>query len=245
MTITSTTTTTTAATAVMVMASTIADRMTTVRRETRGSEEDSKAKAKAKGKGHAGGASMGRGFVFVAVAIALLAHVSCVVGVETKTQLSLRAKTQTQSQSQARTKMLARAEMLSRIAAKAKSDFLPALTPEKCATIANAPPTEPIIEKERCSICSIIVQNSNQWNWVNHYSSLCEGVPPHAQEWCEYYACKIAQCGYFRSNTCKVIRNKDEKSVVEMSPCPAKYLCSYCLQIPHTQVFGCFDNGLH
>ena len=59
---------------------------------------------------------------------------------------------------------------------------------------------------------------------------------------CEYYACKIAECGFFRSNSCKVINSIDQKQVVTMNPCPAKYLCSYCLQVPHTQVFGCFDN---
>ena len=39
---------------------------------------------------------------------------------------------------------------------------------------------------------------------------MCEGVPPHAQEWCEYYACKLAECGFFRSNTCKVINSVDQ-----------------------------------
>ena len=61
-------------------------------------------------------------------------------------------------------------------------DF-PMLTPEKCATIANAPPSEPILERERCSICKVITDNARLWNWVQHYSSLCYGVPPHAQEW--------------------------------------------------------------
>ena len=120
-----------------------------------------------------------------------------------------------------------------------RSKAIPMLSPEKCATLANAPPSEPILEKERCSLCELIVENSRQWNWVGHYSSMCEGVPPHAQEWCEYYACKLAECGFFRSNTCKVINSVDQKDVVQMNPCPAKYLCSYCLQIPRTQVFGC------
>ena len=123
-----------------------------------------------------------------------------------------------------------------------RSKAIPMLSPEKCATLANAPPSEPILEKERCSLCELIVENSRQWNWVGHYSSMCEGVPPHAQEWCEYYACKLAECGFFRSNTCKVINSVDQKDVVQMNPCPAKYLCSYCLQIPRTQVFGCFDD---
>jgi hypothetical protein len=121
------------------------------------------------------------------------------------------------------------------------SSAIPLLSPEKCATLSNSPPAEPILEKERCSVCELIVENSRQWNWIGHYASMCEGVPPHAQEWCEYYACKMAECGFFRSNTCKVIDSVDQKSVVQMNPCPAKYLCSYCLQVPRTQVFGCFD----
>lgn len=59
---------------------------------------------------------------------------------------------------------------------------------------------------------------------------------------CEYYSCKLAECKFFREGKCKVIRSKEMDDVVEMSPCPAKYLCSYCLQVPRTQVFGCFDN---
>lgn len=129
-----------------------------------------------------------------------------------------------------------------RALAAVSSGAIPLLSPEKCATLANSPPAEPILEKERCSVCELIVENSRQWNWVGHYSSMCEGVPPHAQEWCEYYACKLAECGFFRSNTCKVINSVDQKDVVQMNPCPAKYLCSYCLQVPRTQVFGCFDD---
>ena len=60
---------------------------------------------------------------------------------------------------------------------------IPMLSPEKCATLANAPPVEAILEKERCSVCEIIVENARKWNWVGHYSSLCEGIPPHALEW--------------------------------------------------------------
>lgn len=133
---------------------------------------------------------------------------------------------------------------LLQVTAKAAITGIPMLSPEKCATLANAPPSEPILEKERCSLCDTIVDNARKWNWVGHYSAMCENVPPHALEWCEYYACKIAECSYFRSNTCKVINSVDQKSVVTMNPCPAKYLCSYCLQIPHTQVFGCFDGSI-
>ena len=131
------------------------------------------------------------------------------------------------------------------VGANAAVAGIPMLSPEKCATLSNAPPAEPILEKERCSLCDVIVENARKWNWVGHYSSMCEGVPPHALEWCEYYACKIAECSYFRSNTCKVINSVDSKQVVTMNPCPAKYLCSYCLSIPSTQVFGCFDGTIN
>ena len=81
--------------------------------------------------------------------------------------------------------------------------------------------------------------------WLCPATNVSARPIPHTYTQCEYYACKIAECGYFRSNQCKVIRTVDANSVVEMSPCPPKYLCSYCLQIPHTQVFGCFDNTLY
>ena len=45
------------------------------------------------------------------------------------------------------------------------TDF-PMLTPEKCATLSNAPPSEPILERERCSICKVITDNARLWNWV-------------------------------------------------------------------------------
>ena len=81
--------------------------------------------------------------------------------------------------------------------------------------------------------------------WLCPATNVSARPNPQTYTQCEYYACKIAECGYFRSNQCKVIRTVDANSVVEMSPCPPKYLCSYCLQIPHTQVFGCFDNTLY
>ena len=58
---------------------------------------------------------------------------------------------------------------------------------------------------------------------------------------CMHYVCKLTQCEYFTSSSCPVIRSKEEGDSVFMDPCPAKYLCSYCLDVPQTQVFGCFD----
>ena len=123
----------------------------------------------------------------------------------------------------------------------ARTGGIPMLSPEKCATIANAPPQEPILEKERCSLCEIIVENSRKWNWVGHYSSMCEGVPPHALEWCDYYSFKIAECGFPVEHVQGDQLCRPEAGRYD-EPVPGKYLCSYCLQIPHTQVFGCFDD---
>lgn len=58
---------------------------------------------------------------------------------------------------------------------------------------------------------------------------------------CMHYVCKLTQCEYFTTSSCPVIRSKELGDTVNMDPCPAKYLCSYCLDVPQTQVFGCFD----
>ena len=148
-------------------------------------------------------------------------------------------------------------------AAGVRAEEPPEINPERCAQIVNAEPPEPLLERESCSVCQLIVDNANTWNWGQHYSALCTGIPAHAREWvraprpprraraltppraraqCEYYACKLAECEFFKTGRCKVIRSRELRDVVEMSPCPAKYLCSYCLQVPRTQVFGCFDD---
>jgi hypothetical protein len=119
------------------------------------------------------------------------------------------------------------------------------LDPERCATIIPVTPEDPLLEREHCSVCELIVQNSHRWNWGQHYESLCENVPPHAREWCMHYACRLAECPYFKNAKCQVIKSKEAGDVVEMSPCPAKYVCSYCLEVPRTQVFGCFDHSYH
>ena len=50
------------------------------------------------------------------------------------------------------------------------------LSPEKCATLANCHPRiDP--EKERCSICELILKQQAV-ELVGHYSSMCEESPP-------------------------------------------------------------------
>jgi len=115
------------------------------------------------------------------------------------------------------------------------------LDERKCDQIRDIPPPEPLLEKEHCSVCSMIVENSRKWNWGQHYESLCVDVPPHALSWCMHYVCKMVNCEYFKRSSCQVIRSKETGDTVTMAPCPAKYLCSYCLDVPQTQVFGCFD----
>eukprot|EP00938_MAST-03A_sp_MAST-3A-sp1_P005076 g5076.t1 len=111
----------------------------------------------------------------------------------------------------------------------------------KCEQLMTIPPPDPLLEKEHCSVCEQIVHNSRSWNWAQHYESLCVNIPPHAMSWCMHYVCKLTQCEYFTTSSCPVIRSKEEGDSVFMDPCPAKYLCSYCLDVPQTQVFGCFD----
>ena len=61
------------------------------------------------------------------------------------------------------------------------------LSPEKCLEIGNTAPSDIAIEREKCSICKVIVENANKWDWKKHYDALCEGVPPHAMEWVRVY----------------------------------------------------------
>ena len=72
-----------------------------------------------------------------------------------------------------------------------------------------------------------------------NYVILFDNTHTHTQ--CMHYVCKLTQCEYFTTSSCPVIRSKEEGDSVFMDPCPAKYLCSYCLDVPQTQVFGCFD----
>ena len=83
---------------------------------------------------------------------------------------------------------------------------------------------------------------------------------------CIHYACRLRyECAYLYSKSCSVlsesgtgiVKSNNEKnlvslgpdgnkisplrSYVNLSPCPAKYVCSYCLGIPRQQVYGCFD----
>ena len=60
-------------------------------------------------------------------------------------------------------------------------------------------PDDPLMQREHCSLCNIIVQNSRRWSTsTGDLRRLCTGVPPHAQRFCMYYACKLfLLCPYF------------------------------------------------
>jgi hypothetical protein len=71
------------------------------------------------------------------------------------------------------------------------------------ATGLGTRPDNPLMQREHCSLCDIIVHNSRRWSATDDASSLgiqrlCNGVPPHALDWCEYYACQLFLfCPYF------------------------------------------------
>ena len=44
-------------------------------------------------------------------------------------------------------------------------------------------PDDPLLEKEHCTLCQIITENAERWDYVNDLASLCTGVPPHAMDW--------------------------------------------------------------
>ena len=62
-----------------------------------------------------------------------------------------------------------------------KSGFM--LDAAKCEQLQAIPPPDPLLEKEHCSVCEQIVHNSRNWNWAQHYESLCVNIPPHAMSW--------------------------------------------------------------
>lgn len=115
------------------------------------------------------------------------------------------------------------------------------LTAESCQegptySRAEPPNMDFITDAEQCNTCGQIVKNMNRWNWQKHYSSLCVNVPRHLLGLCKHYACKMAMhCPEFLSNKCVV-------DGYERMPCPTKYMCWNCLQIPQEQVAGCFDH---
>merc|ERR1719478_744057 len=59
------------------------------------------------------------------------------------------------------------------------------------------------MEREHCTVCALIVENSRKWNWGQHYEALCTGIPPHAMAWCMHYACRLSECPYFKNNRCQ------------------------------------------
>lgn len=47
----------------------------------------------------------------------------------------------------------------------------------------NNVPDDPLLEKEHCTLCQLITENSEKWDYVSDLASLCTGVPPHAMDW--------------------------------------------------------------
>jgi len=47
----------------------------------------------------------------------------------------------------------------------------------------NNAPEDPLLEKEHCTLCQMIVENAEKWDYVNDLASLCSNVPPHAMDW--------------------------------------------------------------
>eukprot|EP00742_Colponemidia_sp_Colp-10_P001452 GILJ01001562.1.p1 GENE.GILJ01001562.1~~GILJ01001562.1.p1 ORF type:complete len:173 (+),score=10.12 GILJ01001562.1:45-521(+) len=122
------------------------------------------------------------------------------------------------------------------------------LTPETCdqqyRDISPADGRNTFHEFEKCSLCKLIVENSRKWNWREHYEALCTDVPEHAMQWCAYYVCNLVRCASFQNSMCTVELSKLTKQTTTLYPCPAKYVCWNCLQVPSEQVRGCFDSDL-
>ena len=50
----------------------------------------------------------------------------------------------------------------------------------------NNVPDDPLLEKEHCTLCQLITENSEKWDYVSDLASLCTGVPPHAMDWVRF-----------------------------------------------------------
>ncbi len=57
------------------------------------------------------------------------------------------------------------------------------LTPELCAELTAPPTDSTLTERERCSVCDMMVTNAEAWGWQGHYDALCTGMPSHAEPW--------------------------------------------------------------
>ena len=70
------------------------------------------------------------------------------------------------------------------------------LTPALCDEL-TAPPKnteESLTEREKCSVCDMMVINSETWDWSNHYDALCAGIPAHAQSWVSCFQTEFVFC---------------------------------------------------
>lgn len=111
------------------------------------------------------------------------------------------------------------------------------LNPQSChAYLAQQPPGFAAQDQmEKCNLCELIVENRFKWNWRKHYSSLCENVPRHMMQTCMHWVCRMAtNCESFISGSCQVNGR-------QRWPCPPKYMCWHCLNVPSLQTVGCFD----
>eukprot|EP00743_Colponemidia_sp_Colp-15_P005433 GILK01005839.1.p1 GENE.GILK01005839.1~~GILK01005839.1.p1 ORF type:complete len:183 (+),score=16.51 GILK01005839.1:39-587(+) len=127
--------------------------------------------------------------------------------------------------------------------------------PQYCLNARTAIPDVFINSIEECTLCEKIVTNRNRWAWQDselNFRSLCAGVPSHLEAWCLQYACILATCPEFVTNTCAEKLNVKERpdggpslfpAAAVLSPCPTKYVCWNCLKVPKQQVFGCFDHS--
>lgn len=96
---------------------------------------------------------------------------------------------------------------------------------------------------DKCSLCEQIVKNGARYPAAlesSDLSQLCEGVPPHLEEQCAHYVCRLASCPEFKSKTCKQAPRYG--MLEQFNPCLPKYVCWHCLGIPQRHVRGCFED---
>ena len=98
-----------------------------------------------------------------------------------------------------------------------------------------------ITTRETCNLCERVVQNAfawPSWKYRDDLSMLCNDVPAHLLEWCEWYVCKMYWCKEFRQQECSFQFSNQAKS---FTPCTSRFICWQCLQIPSQDAAGCFS----
>ena len=81
----------------------------------------------------------------------------------------------------------------------------------------------------RRSLCELIAENSQRWDWHRYPTSLCTGAPMGLEVKCQAMAMCLESCVFFRRGYCHIQSTPTTSEIAK--PCPAMYLCEFCLNV--------------